>query len=89
VVGLVLGQWIDKKSHVIYYASYTLKEKQVIYNINKKKFLAVVFGFEKFRPCLIGSHVIVLIDYATLNHLIKEKYAQPRLIRWIMQIQKF
>ena len=57
--------------------------------VAEKEFLEVVFGFEKFRSYLIGSHVIVLIDHATLKYLMEKKDAMPELIRWIMLLQKF
>jgi len=34
------------------------------YTVIEKEFLAMIFAFEKFRPSLIGSHVIVFTDYA-------------------------
>jgi len=52
----------------------------VNYTVTKKEFLVIVFGFEKFRPYLIGSHVIVLTDHATLKHLMKNKDVKSRLI---------
>ena len=61
---------------------------QVNYTITEKEFLAVVFGFKKFRPYFIGSHVIVFTDHATLKHLVEKKDAKPRLIRWIMLFQE-
>ena len=49
----------------------------------------VVFEFGKFRPNLIGSHVIIFTNHATLKHLVEKKYAKPMLIRWIMLLQEF
>ena len=68
-VGVVLGQRVDRKPYVIYYASHTLNEAQLNYIVFEKKFLVVVFSFEKFRPYLIGYHVIVHADHAVLKHL--------------------
>jgi len=51
--------------------------------------LAIIFGFEKFRLYLIGSHVIVFADHAALKHLIEKKGAKPKLIRWIILLQEF
>jgi len=72
-MGVLLGKGIYKKPHVIYYASHTLNEAQVNYTIIEKEFLAAVFGFEKFRPFLIGYHVIVFINHAALKHLAEKK----------------
>ena len=82
--GVVLGQHVDKKLHVIYYATHTLNDAQLKYTVAKKEFLAVIFGFEKFRAYLIGSHVIVYTDHTALKHLLSKKDAKPRLVRWIL-----
>jgi len=66
-----------------------LNETQWNYTVSEKELLAVVFGFEKFRPHLIGSHVIVHTDHATLKHLFSKKDAKPRLLRWSLLLQEF
>lgn len=81
VVRVVLGQRIYKKPHIIYYVFYTLSEAQVNCPLTEKEFLVVVFRFKKFKSYLIGSHVIVLTDYATLKDLMEMKDAKPRLMR--------
>ena len=37
IVKVVLGQYIDKKSHMIYYANYILNDAQINYTMNKKE----------------------------------------------------
>ena len=54
------------------------------YIVTEKEFLAMTFAFEKFRPYLIGSYVIVFIDYAALKHLLLKREAKPRLVRWML-----
>ncbi|KAL1557082.1 hypothetical protein AAHA92_12614 [Salvia divinorum] len=54
-VGAVLGQKIDGKSYVIFYASKTLNQAQKNYDTTEKEMLAVVYSFEKSRPYLLGS----------------------------------
>ena len=81
LLGLVLGQRVDKKPHVLYYASHTLNDAQLNYTVTEKEFLAVIFGFEKFRSYLIGSRVIVYTDHSALKHLLSNKDAKPRLVR--------
>jgi len=44
----------------------------------------MIFGFEKLRPYLIRSHVIVHTDHSALKHLLSKKDAKPRLVRWIL-----
>jgi len=51
------------------------------YIVTEKEFLVVVFAFEKFRPYLIGSHVIVFTDHTTLKHLLSKRDAKHRLVR--------
>ena len=88
-VGAVLGQKIDKKLHVIYYASRTLDDAQGRYATTEKELLAVVFAFEKFRSYLVGSKVTVYTDHAALRHLYAKKDTKPRLLRWILLLQEF
>ena len=64
VVGVVLGQRVDKKLNVIHYASKTLDGAQRNYATTEKEFLAVVFACDKFRSYIIDSKVIVHIDHA-------------------------
>ena len=47
-VNVVLGQWIDKLPHVIYYATRTLNDAQLNYSTMEKELQAVVFALEKF-----------------------------------------
>ena len=76
-------QRIDKKPHIINYVTHTLNVAQVNYPMIENEFLAIVFTFEKFRPDIIGYHVIVSTDHAALKYLDEKKDAKPRLIRWI------
>ena len=82
-IGVVLGQRIDRKPHIIYYASNTLNDAQLNYTVTEEEFLAVIFGFEKVSSYLIGSHVIVYTDHSALKHLFS-KDAKPRFVKWIL-----
>ena len=88
-VGAVLGQRIDKKSHVIYYVSRTLNPVQCNYSTMEKELLSIVFALDKFRSCVLGSKVIVYSDHAALKYLLAKKESKPRLIRWILLLQEF
>ncbi|CAN6570915.1 unnamed protein product [Malus baccata var. baccata] len=88
-LGAVLGQWKEKRPHVIYYASRTLNDAQLNYSTTEKELLAVVFALDKFRSYLLGTKVIIYTDHAALKYLFTKKEAKPRLIRWMLLLQEF
>ena len=49
----------------------------------------MVFACEKFRPYILGSHVIIHIDHTVIKYLIVNKEAKPRLIIWVLLLQEF
>ena len=73
----------------IYYASKTFNEAQENYSTTEKEMLAMVFTCEKFRPYILGSHVIIHTDHATIKYLMAKKEGKPRLIRWVLLLQEF
>ena len=48
-----------------------------------------MFAFDKFKAHLISSKVIVWTDNLAIKYLVKKKDAKPRLIRWVLLLQKF
>ena len=88
-MGAVLGQRTEKIFKAIYYASKTFNEAKENYSTTEKEMLAMVFSCEKFRPYILGSHVVIHIDHATIKYLMVKKDAKPRLIRWVLLLQEF
>ena len=88
-IGAVLGQKAEKVFKAIYYANKTFNEAQENYFTIEKETLAIVFACEKFRPYILGSHVIIHIDHAAIKYLMEKKEAKPRLIRWVLLLQEF
>ncbi|CAN6462463.1 unnamed protein product [Victoria cruziana] len=88
-IGAILGQRVEKKPVVIYYASKSLMDAQLNYTTTEKEMLAVVFALEKFRSYILGSRVIIYTDHAALKYLMSKKGSKPRLIRWILLLQEF
>ena len=88
-MGAVLGQKNEKVFKAIYYASKTFNEAQENYSTNEKEMLAIVFACEKFRPYILGSHVVIHTDHAAIKYLMAKKEAKPRLIRWVLLLQEF
>ena len=88
-MGAVLGKIIEKIFRDIYYASKTFNEAQRNYSTTEKEMLAMVFACEKFRSYILGSHVIIHTDHATIKYLMAKKDEKPRLIKWVLLLQEF
>ena len=78
-MGAILGHKAEKVFKAIYYASKTFNEAQENYSTTEKEMLAIVFACEKFRPYILGSHVIIHTDHAAIKYLIAKKEGKPRL----------
>ena len=83
-VGVVLGQKMDGKPFMIYYASKTLNNAQMNYSSIEKELLTMVFTLNKFRSYLLGSKSVVFTYHAAVRYLMSKQHAKPRLIRWIL-----
>jgi len=86
---VILGQSINNRKHLIYYASRTLNEAQLNYTIIKNKFLTVVFALEKFCQYLLGSKTMIFTNHSALKYLMQKKDTKARLIHWIRLLQEF
>ena len=84
-----MGQKAETLFKAIYYASKTFNEAQENYFTIEKEMLAIVFACEKFRPYILGSHVIIHTDHAAIKYLMEKKEAKPRLIRWVLLLHEF
>ena len=49
----------------------------------------MVFACEKFRPYILGSHVIIHTDHVVIKYLMAKKEVKLRLIRWVLLLQEF
>ena len=88
-IGAVLGHKRERVFQVIHYAIQTLNDAQLNYATTEKELLAIVFTFDKFRPYLIGSKIIVHTDHSTIKYLMTKKDEKPRLIQWVLLLQEF
>ena len=88
-MGAILGHRKEKIFRAIYYASKTFNDAQENYSTTETEILTMVFAFEKFRPYILGSHVIIHIDHVAIKYLMTKKDAKPRLMRWVLVLQEF
>nr|GFA40159.1 reverse transcriptase domain-containing protein [Tanacetum cinerariifolium] len=89
VIGVVLGQKVEKHFRPIHYASKTMNQAETNYTTTEKEMLAVVYAFKKFRSYLIMNKSIVYTDHSALKYLFAKKDVKARLIRWILLLQEF
>ena len=61
----------------------SMKQKKITLQL-KKEMLAMVFACEKSKPYILGSHVIIHTNHATIRDPVAKKDAKPRLIRWVL-----
>ena len=77
VVGVVLGQRLDKKPTAICYGSKTIIKSQINYTTKQKEILAVVYALEKFWPYILGSKIVIYTDHVALKYLLSKKEVKP------------
>lgn len=87
--GCVLIQIQGGKEKVIAYMSQKFTGAQRKYQTTEKECLAVILGFEKFRPYIEGSRVTVITDHAALLWLQNLKDPTGRLARWALRLQAY
>ena len=66
-MGAVLGQRTEKMFKAVFYACKTFNEAQENYSTTEKEMLSMVFACEKFRPYILGSHVIIHTYHAAIS----------------------
>ena len=72
-MGALLGQRTEKIFRAINYGNKTFNEAQENYSTKEKEMLAMVFSCEKFKPYILGSHVIIHTDHAAIKYLMEKK----------------
>ena len=89
VVGAVLGQRVEGKPYVVYYARKTLNVAQRNYTTTEKELLAVVYPLDKFRSYLIGSDIVIFTDQSALKYLLTKQNSKAWLIRLVLLLLEF
>src|SRR4029079_15975670 len=86
-LGAVLVQTTDQEEYVVAYASRTLTEAELKWDVREKEALAIIWGCEHFRPYLEGQNFVIETDHGSLQWLMNVK--KGRLARWALRLQEF
>nr|CAI5854469.1 unnamed protein product [Callosobruchus analis] len=88
-LGVVLTQRQNGQEKVICYLSRSLTKAERKYSVTEKELLAVLFGVEKLRPYIEGTHFTVVTDHYSLKWLFSIKEPTGRIARWQLRLQAF
>ncbi|CAF1088285.1 unnamed protein product [Didymodactylos carnosus] len=88
-LGAVLAQNIERKEHVIAFASRTLQPCERKYSAPERECLVIVWGTQHFRPYLEGRPFEVWTDHRSLQWLRSIKDPTSRLARWAMKLDAY
>ena len=88
-IGAVLSQLQDGKERVICYGSYVLSPEQRKYCVTRKELLAVVRFTRQYRHYLLGREFLLRTDHNSLTWLLRFKYLEGQLARWLEELSQF
>lgn len=89
-VGAVLSQKMsDGEEHPIAFYSRKLLSREERYSTVEKECLAVKFGIQVFRVCLLGRPFQIQTDHRSLVWLNRLKESNTRLARWSLALQPY
>lgn len=88
-LGVMLFQVQDGLEHPVAYASRALTSAEQKYSATERELLGVIFGIEKFRGYVEGTHFTVITDCAALTWLHRLNQPTGRLARWALRLSQF
>jgi hypothetical protein len=83
-IGAVLQQHDEHGNiHPVAFESKTLNSAELKYPIREKELRAIVHALDKWRPYLLGNHIVIQTDHESLRYLKTQPKLTPRLARWL------
>ena len=88
-IGGVLSQIQNEVERVVCYGSYILTPAQRKYCTTRKELLAIVRFTRQYRHYLLGKQFVVRTDHNSLTWLLRFKYIEGQLARWIEELSQY
>ena len=88
-VGAVLSHVQNGHERALSYYSLPLSRAERNYCVTKRELLAVVKPIRRFHPYLHGRPFTVRTDHAALRWLLKFKYPEEQIARWLQELQEY
>ena len=88
-IGAVLSQIQDGEERVVCYGSFVLTPEQRKYCVTRRELLAVVRFTRQFRHYLLGPRFLLRTDHNSLTWLLRFKYIEGQLARWLEELSQF
>ena len=89
-VGAVLSQLgEDGKDHPIAFASKVLSKTERNWSVTEREAYAIVWAVNYFRSFLLGNCFKLLSDHKPLCWLRQMRNPQPKMARWILQLEEY
>lgn len=84
-----LGAVLEQDKRVIVYASRTLLDTEKRWSATELELNAVVFGWQVFKPYVLGRHVKVYSDHMPLKGVLKMNDTASRIVRLQQKLLDF
>ena len=88
-IGAELLQLQDGAYRVISYGSYALTPAQRKYCTTRKELLAIIRFTRQYRHYLLGRKFLVRTDHSSLAWLMRFRYIEGQLARWLEEISQY
>lgn len=86
---ILLQKKSDRKLHPIFYFSKRTTDVESRYHSCELETLAIIYALRRFRTYLLGIKFKIITDCQALSLTLNKKETNPRIARWVLEMQNF
>ena len=87
--GVLSQEGEDRELHPVYYWSKQLSKAEQNYSTTDRECLAVVAACKKFRPYILGRHVMIIGDHTAVKWILNKIDLSGKYARWKIILSEF